>query len=146
MDGKSETNTVSPLEHAEIKSPAAQLATQADEPVSKEQSPSSAAAAKSEELPCGAEALAVLNCVADSRNDFSRCTQLMGELRKCTQAKVSSIHGVTRHRRRDSDSPWTTLSCQQAAMQNARMAERFEAHKSILRSFMPLVPRRLNLP
>ena len=97
MDGKTETSTAPLSERAETESPVTEVANAtADTQSSKEQTPSTAAAAKSEELPCGAEALAVLNCVADSRNDFSRCTKLMGELRQCTQAKVSCAYDVTR--------------------------------------------------
>ncbi|CAI7777768.1 unnamed protein product [Closterium sp. NIES-54] len=71
-------------------SPATSAAPQADgqaprQELHGEKAPAAVAAeaAGGGEVACGKEAVDLLNCVADARTDLSKCTALMGALRRC---------------------------------------------------------------
>ncbi|CAI7918198.1 unnamed protein product [Closterium sp. NIES-53] len=86
-------------------SPATSAAPQADgqaprQELHGEKAPAAVAAeaAGGGEVACGKEAVDLLNCVADARTDLSKCTALMGALRRCAAREVRGREGRARAR------------------------------------------------
>ncbi|BBN03931.1 hypothetical protein MPTK1_3g00740 [Marchantia polymorpha subsp. ruderalis] len=52
--------------------------------------------------PCGAEALALLNCVAEKGYDESRCVTLLSVLRSCVERKNIKNFAIDNEKRENS--------------------------------------------